>query len=82
MNQSPEDIPPIDPRVVADLEAHAKRVADSLDVMMNNLKTNLHKVHIQRCMKSLNNYHNLEHTKLLAITCVYFSDVFNNLLLC
>jgi len=42
--QSPEDIPPIDPRVVYDLEQHARRVADNLDNMMRSLTTKLHKV--------------------------------------
>jgi len=44
MAQSPEDIPPIDPRVVYDLELHARRVADNLDHMMHTLTNKLHKV--------------------------------------
>ncbi|CAH1785185.1 unnamed protein product [Owenia fusiformis] len=42
--QSPEDMPPIDPRVVLDLELHARKVAGNLDLMMGNLKSNLHKM--------------------------------------
>ena len=41
---SPDDIPPIDPHAVKDLETHSKRVADNLDLLMGNLRTNLHKV--------------------------------------
>lgn len=41
---SPIDIPPIDPGVLVDLEEHAKRVADSLDLMMGSLRTNLHRM--------------------------------------
>jgi len=44
MAQSPEDIPPIDPRVVYDLELHARRVADNLDNMMQILTNKLYKV--------------------------------------
>ena len=44
VTQSPEDIPPIDPRAVLELELYARRVASSLDQMMINLNTNLHKV--------------------------------------
>ena len=42
--QSPDDIPPIDPRVVCDLEIHARKVADSLDNMMQTLTNKLYKV--------------------------------------
>jgi len=42
--QSPEDIPPIDPRIVYDLELHARRVADNLDNMMQTLTNKLYKV--------------------------------------
>ncbi|XP_052067576.1 dentin sialophosphoprotein-like [Mytilus californianus] len=42
--QSPDDIPPIDPQAVHDLEMHALKVADNLDLLMGNLKTNLHKM--------------------------------------
>lgn len=42
--QSPDDIPPIDPQAIHDLEMHALKVADNLDLLMGNLKTNLHKV--------------------------------------
>ena len=44
--QSPEDIPPIDPRVVYDLEQHARRVSDNLDNMMRSLTTKLYKVRL------------------------------------
>jgi hypothetical protein len=44
LHPSPDDIPPIDPHAVKDIETHAKRVADNLDLMMGNLKNNLHKV--------------------------------------
>lgn len=42
--QSPDDIPPIDPQAIHDLEMHALKVADNLDLLMGNLKTNLHKM--------------------------------------
>ena len=42
--QSPEDIPAIDPRVVYDLELHARKVADNLDTMMQTLSSKLYKV--------------------------------------
>ena len=42
--QSPEDIPPIDPRVVYDLEIHARKVAENLDSMMQGLSNKLYKV--------------------------------------
>jgi len=42
--QSPEDIPPIDPRVVYDLELHSRRVADNLDSIMQSLSNKLYKV--------------------------------------
>lgn len=41
---SPVDIPPIDPMAVEELEMAAKRVADNVDLLMGNLKSNLHKV--------------------------------------
>ena len=44
LTQSPEDIPPIDPRAVLELEMNARRVAENLDVMMANLKGSLNKV--------------------------------------
>ncbi|XP_064633024.1 uncharacterized protein LOC135491225 [Lineus longissimus] len=44
LHPSPDDIPPIDPHAVKDIETHAKRVADNLDLMMGNLKNNLHKM--------------------------------------
>ncbi|XP_005091995.1 BLOC-1-related complex subunit 6 [Aplysia californica] len=42
--QSPDDIPPIDVAAVAELEGRARRVADSLDLMMGNIRNNLHKM--------------------------------------
>ncbi|GFN88762.1 Bloc-1-related complex subunit 6 [Plakobranchus ocellatus] len=42
--QSPDDIPPIDAAAVVELENHATRVADSLDLMMGNIRNNLHKM--------------------------------------
>lgn len=42
--QSPDDIPPIDASAVADLEARALRAADSVDLMMGNIRSNLHKM--------------------------------------
>ena len=42
--QSPVEIPPIDPMAIVDLEMQAKKVADSIDLMMGNLNSNLHKV--------------------------------------
>lgn len=47
---SPIDIPPIDPMAVMELEMAAKRVADNVDLLMGNLRSNLHKVRV--CMKS------------------------------
>ncbi|XP_021371044.1 uncharacterized protein DDB_G0284127-like [Mizuhopecten yessoensis] len=44
MQQSPDDIPPIDASAILELEAHARRVADSVDLMMGNLRSNLHKM--------------------------------------
>lgn len=44
MQQSPDDIPPIDANAIMELEAHARRVADSVDLMMGNLRSNLHKM--------------------------------------
>lgn len=44
LTQSPEDIPPIDPRAVLDLEINARRVAENLDFMMSNMKGSLNKV--------------------------------------
>ncbi|XP_061186663.1 uncharacterized protein LOC133194770 [Saccostrea echinata] len=41
---SPIDIPPIDPMAVMELEMAAKRVADNVDLLMGNLKSNLHKM--------------------------------------
>ncbi|XP_059143888.1 uncharacterized protein LOC131931197 [Physella acuta] len=42
--QSPDDIPPIDAAAVIELENHARRVADNLDLMMGNIRNNLHKM--------------------------------------
>lgn len=44
LTQSPEDIPPIDPRAVLDLEINARRVAENLDFMMSNMKGSLNKM--------------------------------------
>ncbi|KAK3612061.1 hypothetical protein CHS0354_021749 [Potamilus streckersoni] len=44
LQQSPDSIPPIDPQAVIELENQARMVADSLDLMMGNLKSNLHKM--------------------------------------
>lgn len=44
LQQSPDDIPLIDPQAVHDLEMHALKVADNLDLLMGNLKSNLHKM--------------------------------------
>lgn len=41
---SPIDIPPIDPMAVMELEMAAKRVADNVDLLMGNLRSNLHKM--------------------------------------
>ena len=66
--QSPEDIPPIDPRVVYDLEQHARRVADNLDTMMQGLTNKLYKVcHIQCDPKNT-----LQHTTA-SLQCVELS---------
>ena len=46
VTQSPEDIPPIDPCAILELELYARRVATCLDQMMSNLNTNLHKVSV------------------------------------
>ncbi len=46
LTQSPEDIPPIDPRAILELETQAHRVAVSVDHMLAALKVNLHKVNI------------------------------------
>ncbi|XP_055882194.1 uncharacterized protein LOC106075863 [Biomphalaria glabrata] len=42
--QSPDDIPPIDVTAVIELESHARKVADNLDLMMGNIRNNLHKM--------------------------------------
>ncbi|RUS86231.1 hypothetical protein EGW08_006026, partial [Elysia chlorotica] len=42
--QSPDDIPPIDAAALIELENHAARVADSVDLMMGNIRNNLHKM--------------------------------------
>ncbi|XP_074644744.1 uncharacterized protein LOC141901424 [Tubulanus polymorphus] len=44
LHPSPDEIPPIDPHALKDIETHAKRVADNLDLMMGNLKATLHKM--------------------------------------
>ncbi|XP_060592458.1 uncharacterized protein LOC132747153, partial [Ruditapes philippinarum] len=40
--QSPDCIPPIDPIAVHEIENQARLVADGLDLMMGNLRNNLH----------------------------------------
>ena len=45
VTQSPEDVPPIDPRVLIDLEAQALGLAHNVYSMMKTLQVNLHKVH-------------------------------------
>lgn len=42
--QSPDLIPPIDPIAIVEIENQARLVADSLDLMMGNLRNNLHKM--------------------------------------
>ena len=42
--QSPDLIPPIDPIAIVEIENQARLVADSLDLMMGNLRSNLHNV--------------------------------------
>ena len=42
--QSPDLIPPIDPIAIVEIENQARLVADSLDLMMGNLRGNLHNV--------------------------------------
>ncbi|KAK3102373.1 hypothetical protein FSP39_010897 [Pinctada imbricata] len=42
--QSPTEIPPIDPMAVVELEMQARKVADSIDLLMGNLKSNLYKM--------------------------------------
>ncbi|KAL8595206.1 hypothetical protein ACOMHN_043359 [Nucella lapillus] len=44
LTQSPDSAPPIDPGAIMDLEMAARRVADTVDHMMGNLRTNLHKM--------------------------------------
>jgi len=43
--QSPDDIPPIDPKALFDVEMHARKVAENLDTLMQGLVGKLHKVH-------------------------------------
>ncbi|XP_050391024.1 uncharacterized protein LOC126810100 isoform X1 [Patella vulgata] len=42
--QSPDDIPPIDPNAIVELENQARRVADDVDLMLGNLRSSLHKM--------------------------------------
>lgn len=42
--QSPDGIPPIDPMAIHEVENQARLVADSLDLMMGNLRNSLHQV--------------------------------------
>lgn len=42
--QSPDDIPPIDPRALFDIELNARKAAESLDALLQNLVDRLHKV--------------------------------------
>lgn len=44
LQQSPEDIPPIDPLMLIELEMQAKSVASKVDLMMGNIRCNLHKM--------------------------------------
>lgn len=44
LTQSPDAAPPIDPSAIMDLEIAARRVADNVDHMMGNLRSNLHKM--------------------------------------
>ena len=44
LTQSPDVAPPIDPSAIMELEMAARRVADNMDLMMGNLRNNLHKV--------------------------------------
>ena len=44
VTQSPEDVPPIDPRVVDDLQVQANNVAENLRHMMNTLQNHMQKV--------------------------------------
>ncbi|ESO87105.1 hypothetical protein LOTGIDRAFT_86499, partial [Lottia gigantea] len=42
--QSPDDIPPIDPSAILELENQARYIADNIDLLLGNLKTSLHKM--------------------------------------
>ncbi len=44
LTASPDDVPPIDPRAMMDLETHARNVAINVDHMMASLQNSLHKV--------------------------------------
>ena len=46
--QSPDLIPPIDPIAIVEIENQARLVADSLDLMMGNLRSNLHNVSTEK----------------------------------
>ncbi|KAK2152452.1 hypothetical protein LSH36_328g02008 [Paralvinella palmiformis] len=49
LTQSPDDVPPVDPRALMDLEMHARNVANSLDNMMSTLKKNIYKMSAITC---------------------------------
>lgn len=40
--QSPDDVPPIDPKALLDVELHARKAAETLDVLMQTLVARLH----------------------------------------
>lgn len=44
LTQSPDAAPPIDPAAIIELEMNARKVADSVDLMMGNIRSNLHKM--------------------------------------
>ena len=50
--QSPDLIPPIDPIAIVEIENQARLVADSLDLMMGNLRGNLHNVSLTSCNRA------------------------------
>ena len=43
LTASPDDIPPVDPRALLEVESHARRVAASVDFMLGTLQNNLSK---------------------------------------
>ena len=60
--QSPDLIPPIDPIAIVEIENQARLVADSLDLMMGNLRSNLHNVSTETIRK--NRTHTKNHPKM------------------